>query len=163
MEFRHNNAVVQTNSIPVLCARDTDFQLEVWLIWFKFLRGFHQVLQRNVRILSRIHHEKFSTYFYKSASHYTHDSGVVWQTAKKEAVPSPENTLPLCLTSSRYTTQILYNFCAYNILMEFASSTLILPLLRPANFKKLKYSNSKFSQNTTNLLSIINVATCFDL
>jgi hypothetical protein len=26
----------------------------------------------------------------------------------------------------------------------------------------LKYSKSKFSQNATNLLSIINVATCFD-
>jgi len=26
----------------------------------------------------------------------------------------------------------------------------------------LKYSKNKFSQNTTNLLSIINVATCFD-
>jgi hypothetical protein len=25
-----------------------------------------------------------------------------------------------------------------------------------------KYSKSKFSQNTTNLLSIINMATCFD-
>jgi len=28
--------------------------------------------------------------------------------------------------------------------------------------RNIKYSKSKFSQNTTNLLSIINVATCFD-
>lgn len=129
-------AIVQTNSNLVLCARGTDFQLEAWLLWFTFLRGFHQALQRKVGILSSLHSDKLCTYFYNSASHQRHDSSVVRQTAKKEVATYTETSIPLCLTSPLYITQIIYTSCAYNP-VEFTSSILILLLLKSANFKTL--------------------------
>lgn len=74
--------------------------------------------------------------FYNSASHQTHDSSVVRQTAKKVAATCPVTSPPLCLTSPFHITQILYTFSTY-ILMEFASSILIIPLLKSANFNTL--------------------------
>ena len=69
--------VFNADSSSVLGARVTDFQHEAWLLWFTFLRGFLQNLQRNVGILSRPNRDEISTYFHNSASLQTHDSSVI--------------------------------------------------------------------------------------
>jgi len=58
----------------------------------------------------------------------------------------------MCLSPSKWTEAVLLLVCIW----EATSSSL------GWTATVLRYSKSKVSQNTTNLLSIVNVAACFD-
>ena len=67
----------------------------------------------------------------------------VRKTAKKEAATCPETSLPLCPTSPLHITQIPYTFCVAYILTQFASSILILRLLKFTHSKTLSSEDKR--------------------